>query len=177
MASVTRRRVMRTGLLGSIKQALPQIAVAAIVGLAVYNPSGYSLYDLIVVVFRDGFGVFENTVWFYQPAYWGVAIMVGLLALGIYFHYEIVVDELVYFFGFILAVVLLNGFILAAFHVVAQMELFSWSWAHWQISPVMFAAVMFAAKVPKARKAHTGAFTAGGGTLSTTGDFSDPDCD
>ncbi|NJL07550.1 MAG: hypothetical protein HC900_04270 [Methylacidiphilales bacterium] len=149
----------RIGIVKATVLALPHIFGAALVGLAIYNPSSWCLWQVVFDVVVKGVGVVSDVAWYYQPAYWLVTI--GFIALGIvaWFHWQIARGEWWFLLLFIVLWAAVNGLILSIAVITTQTYLFSWTWVHWQIVPAIFAGLYFAVKMPKIRRRYTGAIT------------------
>jgi hypothetical protein len=166
----------RIGLIRSTLNMMPLIILAGIAGIALYNPTSYNSWNLAVRVVLEGFGLISGYAWYYQPAYWGVGIIAFSIVWFAYFNWQSVRNELFYFLGWFIAWALVNGLVLSVAMVALNVELFSWSWTHWQLSPMFCSGLLFAAKVPRLRRSHTGSITAGGGELDQVLGDQDADC-
>lgn len=145
-------------------RCVPYILVAGVVGLCIYNPSGYSLVDLIRVVFTENAGDLEGVVWYLQPTKIAMILIILAIAVIAYFNWEIARSEKTFLIAFIVSLVLLNMLILGFASAIGY-ELFTWKWVEWQIVPILFMALTFAATLPRVRRAYTGTVTGGGGEI------------
>lgn len=133
-----------------------QIVLAALVGLAIYNPV-YSLFQLIRDVLREGLGIVGEVEWYLQPVYWIIAVVAILIVYYFYKKLDVANNEMPYFFIALLGVVVVNGLILAVDASWVHANLLSWRWFEWQIAPALSGCLMFAATQPKARLRQFGA--------------------
>lgn len=175
-ASLSRRR--RSGRLNplvALRQTAPYILFGLVLGLLLYNPSGYSLYHLLQHVFFGGAGQMMNDTgqpypFYLQPSNILLLIAVVLLAAFLYFKWEIARDEKPFLFFYALVWVLANLLALVLVVMATGNNPFSATWVQWQIAPAIVSALAFAATLPKVRRAYSGAFTAGGGAVDIEDD-------
>lgn len=170
MTASPRRRSGRLNQITALKQTFPYILFGAVLGLLLYNPSGYSLYHLVQHVFLGGVGQMVDDAgvpypFYLQPSNIGLLILVVLLVGFLYFKWEIARDEKPFLFLFAVLWVLGNLLALALTLMATGSNPFGAVWVQWQIAPAIVSALAFAATLPKVRRAYSGAFTAGGGAV------------
>jgi phosphoglycerol transferase MdoB-like AlkP superfamily enzyme len=162
----------------ALRQTFPYILVGLVLGLLLYNPSGYSLYHLIEYVFFGGAGQMLDAngdpfPFYLQPANISLLIVAVILLGFLYFKWEIARDEKPFLFLYVLLWVLGNLLALALTLMATGNNPFGAAWVQWQVAPAIVSALAFAATLPKVRRAYSGAFTAGGGALDAEDDEED----
>lgn len=154
----------------ALRQTLPYILFGVVLGLLLYNPSGYSLYHLVQHVFFGGGGQMtyatgEPYPFYLQPSNIGLLFVVVLLLGFLYFKWEIARDEKPFLLLYAVLWILGNLLALALTLMVTGNNPFGVVWVQWQVTPAIVSALAFAATLPKVRRAYSGAFTAGGGAF------------
>lgn len=151
-------------------KCFPYIIGGGLLGLVVYNPTGYSLYDLIYSVVVNGLGYVNGVDWYFQPAPLAMVLVVLFLGTALYFNWEIARNEKVYLAVYIFAVLVVNMILLGLGQWLGHQWL-GLMWIKWQVVPVLFSGVVYAATLPRVRRAYSTAVTAGGGSLDEVHDY------
>ena len=171
-ATTTRRRKKSSRLspMRALRETFPYIVFGGILGLGIFNPSGYSLFHLMQMVFLGGAGQMTDASgelypFYLQPANIGLLFVTVILAGFLYFKWEIARDEKAFLLLFATLWGLGNLAVLMAVLFITGSNPFGMTWVQWQIMPAIVSALAFAATLPKVRRAYSGAYTAGGGAV------------
>lgn len=146
-------------------RSLPYIIAGGILGLIVYNPSGYSVLHGTKEVLFNGVGYVESLEWYYQPLVWVVTLGLMMLVGVFWFNWQIARSELTFLVVFLAAIAVLNALVLSSYMAIYGVNPFSFAWVKWQVAPVIGMALVFGARLPHIRRAYSGTMTGGGGEI------------
>lgn len=147
-------------------RSTPYILLGAVLGIILYNPAGFSLVALSLSVFLGGLGHVENVSWYFQPAIIAVLFLLLIFAGFVMFNWETARNEKKYFVVFVLGL-MLGNLLLLGFGQILGSNWLSLGWFEWQAAPDMFAALVFAAMLPRVRRSYNSSVTSGGGSIDT----------
>jgi heme A synthase len=168
VARKTTRKSLKPGLGTIIFQSIPYIIFGAGLGLMIYNPI-FSLVDLIRIVFVEGRGSLngaggEQLPFYFQPSNIGLVIAILVIAVVLYFKWEVARNEKKFMTALLAFWILMNLLVLGVWQVFAENP-FSLAWVEWQAPPALISALTFGMFLPKIRRAASGTMTAGGGSF------------
>ena len=175
-----KRRNGKPGFFYTLGAGWPIILSGLLIGLLIYNPSGYSIWHAIGPVFFDGVGQMtmpdgSPVPFYYQPIMWGFLLMLLIVGWVVYFKWESARNEKSYVYMYLALWIIINGIVIGLWMTLMGQQLLSARWVEWQIMPLLISSLSYGSYMPKIRRAYNTSGTIGSGSLDEIGDHHDHD--